>query len=130
MVIDSSALLAILLAEPEAADFLRTIRGASARRISAATFPETGTVLRRDNSGQRQKLFETLIHALRLSIDPVTDKQARIALDAFSVYGKGHGHPAALNFGDCLSYALAKASNEPLLFKGNDFSQTDIPSAV
>jgi ribonuclease VapC len=130
MVIDSSALLAILLAEPEAAEFLRTIKSTRMRRISAAGFLETGMVLRRDDSGQRQKLFEELIVALRLSIEPVTEQQARAALEAFGVYGKGHGHSAALNFGDCLAYALAKVCAEPLLFKGNDFSQTDIQKAV
>ena len=129
MVIDSSALLAILLDEPEAEEFLRLIREASARRISAASFLETGMVLRRDASGQRQQLFEELIAALRLSIVPVTEQQARSALAAFAVYGKGHGHPAGLNFGDCLAYALAKVFAEPLLFKGNDFSFSDIQAA-
>lgn len=126
MVIDSSALLAILLDEPEAADFLSRIKSEPVRRISAASFLETGMVLRRDTSGQRQILFEELIVALRLAIVPVTEEQARTALAAFAAYGKGHGHPAELNFGDCLTYALAKVHGEPLLFKGNDFSQTDI----
>jgi ribonuclease VapC len=130
MVIDSSALLAIILAEPEAAAFLRTIKNAPVRRISAASFLETGMVLRRDGSGARQKLFEELIVVLRLSIAPVTEQHARSALEAFGIYGKGRGHSAALNFGDCLAYALAKELSEPLLFKGNDFSQTDIESAV
>lgn len=129
MVIDSSALLAILLDESEAAGFLRLVKSAPERRISAASFLETGMVLRRDPSGERQALFEELIAALRLSIVPVTEQQARTALAAFAVYGKGHGHPAGLNFGDCLAYALAKVSGEPLLFKGNDFSQTDIQAA-
>ena len=127
MVIDSSALLAILLDEPEAAEFLRLVKNAPVRRISAASFLETGMVLRRDSTGQRQQLFEDLIAALRLTIVPVTEQQARSALAAFAVYGKGYGHPAGLNFGDCLAYALAKVSGEPLLFKGNDFSFTDIP---
>ena len=129
MVIDSSALLAILLDEPEALEFLRIIKDSPARRISAASFLETGMVLRRDSSGQRQQLYEDLIVALRLSIAPVTEQQARTALAAFAVYGKGHGHPAGLNFGDCLAYALAKVFAEPLLFKGNDFSFTDIQAA-
>jgi ribonuclease VapC len=86
-------------------------------------------VLRRDSSGQRQQLYEDLIVALRLSIAPVTEQQARTALAAFAVYGKGHGHPAGLNFGDCLAYALANVFAEPLLFKGNDFSFTDIQAA-
>jgi ribonuclease VapC len=130
MVIDSSALLAILLDEPEAAEFLLVIKNAAVRGISAASFLETGMVLRRDASGERQKLFEDLIVALRLSIVPVTELQARSALAAFALYGKGQGHPAGLNFGDCLAYALAKVSGEPLLFKGNDFSHTDIQAAT
>jgi ribonuclease VapC len=130
MVIDSSALLAILLDEPEAADFLHAVKRATARRISAASFLETGMVLRRGNSGQMQKPFEELIASLRISIVSVTEQQARAALDAFGIYGKGQGHPAGLNFGDCFSYALAKVANEPLLYKGRDFSETDIPSAL
>jgi ribonuclease VapC len=87
-------------------------------------------VLRRDRSGQRQQLFEELIAALRLSIAAVTEQQARAALAAFGSYGKGSGHPADLNFGDCFAYALAKISGEPLLFKGADFSKTDIQPAL
>jgi ribonuclease VapC len=130
MVIDSSALLAIILAEPEAAEFLRAIKSAPERRISAASFLETGMVLLRDSSGARQKLFEELIALLHISILPVTEEQARAALEAFRTYGKGRGHQAGLNFGDCLAYALAKALNEPLLFKGNDFSLTDISAVL
>ena len=129
MVIDSSALLAILLDEPDAEEFLGIIKNSPARRISAASFLETGMVLRRDSSGQRQQLFEDLIAALRISIVPVTEQQARTALEVFAAYGKGHGHPAGLNFGDCLAYALANVFAEPLLFKGNDFSFTDIQAA-
>ena len=129
MVIFSLAALAIVLGEPEAAAFLNRIKSAPIRRISAASFLESGMVLRRDDSGERQKLFEELIAALRLSVVPVTEQQARAALDAFSVYGKGRGHPAGLNFGDCLAYALAKVCAEPLLFKRNDFSHTDIQTA-
>jgi ribonuclease VapC len=122
MVIDSSALLAILLDEPEAVGFLRVIKSVQLREISAATFLETGMVLRRRGSNSSQPLFEELIGEFHIVIVPVTEVQARIALDAFSVYGKGRGHPAQLNFGDCFSYALAKVCGEPLLFKGNDFS--------
>ena len=130
MVIDSSALLAIVLGEPEAADFLRIIKNAPIRRVSAASFLETGMVLRRDRSGQREQLFEDLIVALRISIAAVTEQQARAALAAFGSYGKGSGHPAVLNFGDCFAYALAKISGEPLLFKGTDFARTDIQAAL
>jgi ribonuclease VapC len=126
MVIDSSALIAIALEEPEAERLLGFIRQASPCKISAATFLETGMVLKRDATGKHMAAFEKLIRALGLSIIPVTEEQARTALNAFDRYGKGRGHPAGLNFGDCFSYALAKVSGEPLLFKGEDFIHTDI----
>ncbi len=126
MVIDSSALIAIVLDEPEAADFVRLIQAASSRKLSAAGFLETGIVLKSRASRARVELFEKLISRLHLSIMPITEDQARLALDAFDRYGKGRGHPAGLNFGDCFSYALAKVAGEPLLFKGLDFVHTDI----
>jgi len=87
-------------------------------------------VLHRDATGGRLKIFEELVAELQIAITPVTEQLARSALDAFSQFGKGSGHRAGLNFGDCLVYALAKTSNEPLLFKGNDFNHTDIPKSV
>ncbi len=131
MVIDSSALAAIILKEPEAAQFLRAIQSARARKISAASFFETGMVLKRDATGARMRAFEELLNDYQFTIVPVTEVQARIALDAFDRYGKGaRTPPAGLNFGDCFSYALAKMSGEPLLFKGQDFIHTDIPAVV
>ena len=129
MVIDSSALIAIVTEEPESAYFLSLIHQADSIRISAATFLETGMVLKRDSTGKHRSVFENLILRLPVPIVPVSEEQARIALDAFDRYGKGRGHPAGLNFGDCFSYALAKIGDEPLLFKGRDFKYTDIQAA-
>src|ERR1700679_3301993 len=130
MVIDSSALLAILMNEPEARRFVRAIRNAPSRKISAAGFLETGMVLRSRAAPAKHALFERLILRFHLSIVPVTEEQARTALDAFGPYGKGRGHAAGLNFGDCFSYALAKTGDEPLLFKGKDFIHTDIQAVT
>ena len=129
MVIDSSAVLAILLNEPEEEEFLLQIQKATDRYISAASYLEAGMVLRRDPTGQRLRFFEYMLRAMRIQIASVSEQQARIALQAFTLYGKGQGHPAGLNYGDCFSYALAKTLGEPLLFKGNDFSHTDLHRA-
>jgi ribonuclease VapC len=74
--------------------------------------------------------FDDLFRAAELLIEPVTESQARIAREAYHDFGKGSGHPAALNFGDCFAYALAKSAGEPLLFKGDDFTRTDLASAL
>ena len=126
MVIDSSALVAVIAQEPEAGQFLRIIQGAASRKISAASFFETGMVLKRDTTGARMALFEEFLTDYRVTIAAITEAHARIALGAFDRYGKGRGHPAQLNFGDCFSYVLAKTSGEPLLFKANDFIHTDL----
>jgi ribonuclease VapC len=129
MVVDSSALVAILRKEPEAARFTRAILRDSVRLISAANLLEAGIVI--DNkaglsAGRRLDLF---VERARIGIEPVTEAQARIARQAYVDYGRGN-HPAALNFGDCFAYALAKATGEPLLFKGHDFAQTDIAAVA
>jgi ribonuclease VapC len=126
MVVDTSAIIAILKAEPEAEAFLVRILGVSLCRISAASFVETGLVISRDQTGAYRQAFEALLQDFAIRVEPVSEYQARIALDAFRRFGKGTGHPAGLNFGDCFSYALASDLGEPLLFKGNDFSRTDI----
>jgi ribonuclease VapC len=126
MVIDSSAAIAVLFEEPEAVAFLSRIAAADICRISAASFVELGIVLRRDPAGERRYAFEEMVRIFSIRIEPVTEEQARLAVDAYNRFGKGTGHGAGLNFGDCFSYALAKAFSEPLLFKGNDFSRTDI----
>lgn len=129
MVLDSSALITILTAEPEANAFATAIAAASLRLLSAASLLETAIVIEaRHGPAGGQKLDE-LIRTAHIQIEPVTIEQVTVARLAYRTYGKGR-HPAGLNFGDCFSYALAKISDEPLLFKGNDFNQTDIQVAA
>ena len=130
MVVDSSAALAILLQEPEAEVFAAAIEAAPAPLISAATLVEVGAVLlARQTREARQDLADFLSES-GLQVEPVSREQADLALDAFERYGKSRGHPARLNFGGCFPYALAKATGEPLLYKGDDFSKTDVLSAL
>ncbi len=129
MVIDTSALIAILLNEPEALPFASAIAADSRRLLSAASALETGIVIeaRKGPSGGRE--FDLLLHRARVEVVPLTAAQVEIARDAWRRFGRGN-HPAGLNFGDCCAYALSKSSGEPLLFKGRDFSRTDIRSAL
>jgi ribonuclease VapC len=125
MIIDTSALVAIFLNEPERQSFLADIIAAETRLVSAATVLEAGIVLeaRRGESAGRE--FDLFVLRANLQIVPVDAEQANLARSAWRKYGQGR-HPAALNFGDCLSYALAKSTGEPLLAKGTDFGLTDI----
>lgn len=125
MVIDTSAVVAILGMEPEAAGLALAIESDANRLISAATLVEAGLVIesRYGTAGGRE--FDALIAKAALSIEPVTAEQAEVAREAWRRFGKGR-HAAALNLGDCFSYSLARTTGEPLLFKGSDFSQTDI----
>jgi ribonuclease VapC len=125
MVIDTSALVAIFLAEPERKFLLDLLLQAETRMISAASVLETGIVLeaRRGESAGRE--FDLFIVRANLQVVAVDSEQTEIARSAWRKYGKGH-HPAALNFGDCFTYALAKFAGEPLLAKGTDFAATDI----
>lgn len=125
---DSSAIVAILWQEEEAADFAMAIEAASVCRLSIAGFVEISIVVQRLRAFQTRRLFDQMTGAITL--EPVTIEQGRIAADAHRRYGRGSGHPARLNFGDCFSYALAKATGEALLFKGSDFSQTDVAAAL
>lgn len=129
MVVDSSALVAILRGEPEEPAFRNAIRTAPSRLLGAPTRVEVSMVAlgRRGDPGLEQ--MQALIERLELEVVPFSDDHAKLAIEAFRRFGKGR-HPAALNYGDCFSYALAKATGEPLLFKGDDFSQTDIKRAV
>lgn len=129
MIIDSSAMVAILKGEPEAEAFARAIAEADTVRMSAATLLETAIVIdSRRNPIASRRLDEFLRESLTI-VESVTEAQVRIARDAYRDFGKGSGHPAGLNFGDVFAYALAKVTGDPLLFKGEDFSQTDIPPA-
>lgn len=129
MVVDTSALVAILKAEPEATAFLAKLATATVCRLSAANFVEAGLIANRDPTGSHREALEDLLREFTIRIEPVSERQARLALDAFRRYGKGTGHPAGLNYGDCFAYALAADTGEVLLFKGDDFPCTDLASA-
>ena len=128
--IDSSELVAILQNEPDALLFAEAIGGAEAIVVSAVTLFETSMVLAgRVQDETAWRLLDALIGRAKIEIVPFDAGQAAIARAAFLKYGKGR-HPAALNFGDCASYALAKSKGAPLLYKGADFARTDIVSAL
>jgi ribonuclease VapC len=129
MIIDTSALVAILRDEPDAADFAQAIAQSAVRRISAATFVEAAVVIDSSRDPVASRRFDDLLEAAEVIMEPVTEAQARIAREAYRDFGRGSGHPAQLNFGDCFAYALAKAVREPLLFKGYEFSRTDVIAA-
>jgi ribonuclease VapC len=128
MVVDTSALLAILEGESAAQRLVDALSAADAIRVSAGTAFEAGIVVeaRRGEAGGRE--LDLLLHRLRADVVSVTSEHAEIARDAYRRFGKGR-HPAALNFGDCFAYALASALGEPLMFVGNDFSRTDVEAA-
>lgn len=129
MIVDSSAILAILLEEPEGHLFDVAILRTAVARMSAASLLEASMILqsRRGSDGVRD--LELLMVRFKIEIAPFTESQARLARVAFERFGKGR-HPASLNFGDCMAYALAKETGEELLFKGTDFGQTDIAAAA
>jgi ribonuclease VapC len=130
VIIDSSAIVAILGDEPEAADCVAAITRATVRRISAASFVEAAIVLDRRRDPVVSRRFDALVQSAGLVIEPVTEAQAHLAREAYRDFGRGSGHPARLNFGDCFAYALARSTGEPLLYKGDDFSHTDVRSAL
>jgi ribonuclease VapC len=127
VIIDTSVLVAVLRAESDATAFLEVIRASLPRRISAATYVELGVVIDGPGDPIASRRLDDLLSRMSIAIEPVTESQARIARDAYRDFGKGSGHRAGLNFGDCFAYALARELNEPLLFKGDDFRHTDIP---
>lgn len=126
IVVDSSALLAVLFKEPEAAAIDEAILAASERRISAFSLLEAGTVALRRRGLKGQTVFDALCRQYLLEVAALSRRQMELARMAYERFGKGR-HPAALNLGDCCSYALAKATDLPLLCKGNDFPRTDLP---
>ncbi len=130
MIVDASALIAILRAEPDAPSYAQAIEAASRRRISAANFLETAIVIDGSRDPVASRRLDDLLREGQIVIEPVTEAQARIARDAYRDFGRGSGHPARLNFGDCFAYALSRSTGEPLLFKGNDFGHTDIALAL
>lgn len=129
MIVDTSAIVAILRGEPERDQFIRAVSAQRPTRISAASYFEAGIQIDKKEDPVRGHLLDSFIVRARMEIVPVSVEQARIARQAYREYGKGSGHRAQLNFGDCFSYALAKEADEPLLFKGDDFIHTDIRDA-
>ena len=129
MVVDSSALLAILLQESDAQAHAEAIESVEQPLVSAATVVEVGMVLVGREGPEAREALEAFLSAAGLLVVPVDGEQAEIALDSFVAYGKGR-HAAGLNYGDCFSYALAKATGQPLLYKGGDFAKTDIAAAL
>jgi ribonuclease VapC len=129
MVIDTSALIAILLRESDYVVYREALVNAPRLVLSAANRFEAAMVITMRNGAAGRAELEALLESLDVEIYPVDANLARLAYEAWLRFGKGR-HPAALNFGDCFAYALAKQAGEPLLFKGNDFSRTDIEPAV
>jgi ribonuclease VapC len=129
VIVDTSALLAVLFGERDAENYARAISEAEICHISAATFVEVSVVVESQTGDAGSRQWDSFFRTAGISIEPVTEEQAHAARQAWSDFGKGR-HPAGLNFGDCFSYALAKVSGEPLLFKGQDFRKTGIPAAL
>jgi ribonuclease VapC len=129
MIVDSSAVLAIVFGEPGFEEFAKAIANDSAPKLSAASFVEVSIVAEQRESDRAVRHADFFFQSSGMVIEPVTVEQAMLARDGFSRFGKGR-HPANLNFGDCFSYALAKAMGEPLLFKGDDFRHTDVEPAI
>jgi ribonuclease VapC len=125
MIVDTSALVAILYREPEAASFVECIHYAETARVSVANYVELSMVVESQLGPDGMRQAEAFFRRAGIIVEPVTVEHGELARQAFLDFGKGR-HKAGLNFGDCFAYALAKASGEPLLFKGNDFSQTDV----
>ncbi|MGA3201211.1 MAG: type II toxin-antitoxin system VapC family toxin [Bryobacteraceae bacterium] len=125
MVVDSSALVAIVFNEPEAEQFRIAVSEATICFISAASVLEASMVVEGRRGDQAGRALDAALHDGDIEVVPVTLEQIDVARSAFRQFGRGR-HKAGLNFGDCFSYALAKVSGEPLLHKGNDFSQTDL----
>lgn len=129
MIIDSSAVIAILRRETGHERLGEVLSDAPTRHMSAATYAEAGIVA--DSRGPIPgRRFDEVLHDFAIEIVPLTAEHARIARQAYRDYGRGSGHPANLNFGDCFSYALASERREPLLYAGDDFVHTDVRSAL
>jgi len=130
MIVDASAVIAILRYEPEAASFALAIANAKKSRISAVNYVEVAAVIDGSRDPVASRKFDDFFREAEFAIEAVTELQAKIAREAYRDYGKGSGHAANLNLGDCFAYALARDKGEALLFKGKDFVHTDVASAV
>ena len=129
MIVDSSALVAILLNEEDGDKLSLALDGPEIVRLSAASYLETSIVIDKYRDPALSARLDDAILDAEIVIEPVTPEQAKIARQAYRDYGKGSGHPAHLNFGECFSYALARAKREPILYKGDDFGHTDLRPA-
>jgi ribonuclease VapC len=130
LIVDTSAFIAILRGEPDADRYVDALAGATGPRVSAGTYLETAIVVDANRDPVLSGRLDELLVVNRVTIDAVTARHAETARQAYRDFGKGSGHAAGLNFGDCFAYALARDTGEPLLYKGNDFSLTDIASAL
>ena len=128
MIIDSSAILAILFEEPDAERFEDAIADAWPRRMSAVALLEAAMVVEGRGGAGAGDALDALLKRAKIKLEPVTHEHVDVARQAWRRFGKGN-HPAALNFGDCFAYALAEVTGEPLLFKGEDFALTDVEAA-
>jgi len=131
VILDTSAVIAILANESEGHHFREVISSAERVRISAAGYLEAAIVLDNRSAGPGLSAeLDLFVSWARASVEPISSAQARLARQAHRDFGRGSGHPARLNFGDCFSYALSKDTGEPLLFKGDDFGHTDVVPAI
>jgi ribonuclease VapC len=126
MIVDTSAIIAMLKVEPEATDFASRVYSAGGAALSAANYLEAGIVVDAVGDPVLSAELDILIRELEITIAPVTPEHAKLARQAYRDFGKGSGHPAQLNFGDCFAYALAMERGEPLLYKGEDFAHAGL----
>jgi len=129
MIVDTSAIIALLRNEPDAVAIGEAMQRSQVCRLSAVTYVEAGVVTDSNRNPVLSRRLDDLIRDVRMRIETVTPQQAQIARQAYRDFGKGR-HKAGLNFGDCFAYALAKDLDEPLLFKGTDFTHTDIETEL
>lgn len=130
MIVDTSALIAILAQEPGADALADALSRADSPALSAASYVEAAVVIDARRDPALSRAFDRFLSDNGISVEPVTPAQAKVAREAYRDFGRGSGHPARLNFGDCFSYALARDKNMQLLFKGDDFGHTDVDAAL
>ncbi len=130
MIVDASAIVAILRQEPDAADFSMAIERAPVCRISAVNYVEAGVVIDSEKNPVASRRLDELMRVADIEIASITPEQAHAARAAYRSFGRGSGHPAKLNFGDCFAYALAVTTGEPLLFKGEEFKKAGLKQAL
>jgi ribonuclease VapC len=130
VIVETSALIAILRNEPDAERYVHALAGAREPLISAGTYLETAIVVDSNQDPALSSRLDELLEIARVRVEPVTQRHAEIARQAYRDFGKGSGHPAGLNFGDCFAYALARDAGQALLFKGHDFAHTGLAAAL